>query len=103
MRGPVFSTIEACDSRLAIFARSFDRHDGSIPILEFPGFELPRRQVLHPPLHHPIRRPMAETRGFLALRLDDQRLRATARLARLLADHNEEFWFVDHGRLPAKR
>jgi hypothetical protein len=45
---------------------------------------------------------MTETRGFLALRLDDQRLLATARLARRLADHIDEFRFVGHDGLLAK-
>src|SRR5437762_13048134 len=41
----------------------------STPILELPGFELPWRQGLYPPLQPPIRRPVTEARSFLDLRL----------------------------------
>src|ERR1700679_3300880 len=70
----------------------------SIPVLELPGFELPRRQRLHPPLHPAIRRPVTETRRLPGFRLDRAwRLIAAPDLARRLADHIDEFGLVGHG------
>ena len=74
----------------------------SIPILAAPGLDLPRRHRLHPPLFPVLRRPMAETRGFLGRcrEIDDARHRSAPRLGRRLADHIDEFRLVRHGRLP---
>src|SRR5260370_21109207 len=82
-------------------ARTRDRV--SIPILEFPAFQFPRRQRLHPPLFPAIRRPVAEARGFLDRReVGDARQLAPA-LARCLADHIDEFRLVGHGALPSRK
>src|SRR4030088_2227453 len=75
----------------------------SIPVLELPGFELPRRQRLDPPLPPAVRRPVAETRGFLDLGLDDARHDPAPVLARRLADQIDEFRLIGHGPLLAKR
>src|SRR5260370_22751369 len=82
-------------------ARTRDRV--SIPILEFPAFQFPRRQRLHPPLFPAIRRPVAEARGFLDRReVGDARQLAPA-LARCLADHIDEFRLVGHVALLRER
>ena len=44
--------------------------------LPLPGLDLPRRQRLHPPLCPVIRRPVAETRGFLGRCRADRRCAA---------------------------
>ena len=77
---------------------------GSIPILAFPGLDLPRCQLRQPPLCPMFRRPMAEARGLLGRcrEIDDARHEAAARLARQLADHIDEFRLVRHGRSLAK-
>src|SRR5258705_13980449 len=75
---------------------------GSIPVFELPGFELPRRQRLHPPLHPSIRRPVAETRPFLDFGLDRVPHDPAPALARRLADHIDENRLVGHGLLLAK-
>src|SRR6266446_10706978 len=74
----------------------------STPILELPGFELPWRQGLHPPLYPPIRRPVTEARSFLDLRFDHVPDHPTPDLAGRLADHIDEFRLVRHGSLLAK-
>src|SRR6202165_6308996 len=73
-----------------------------IPIPEFPGFELPRRERFHAPLLPAVRRPVTEARGFLDLRLDDARRDAAPGLPRRLADHIDEFRLIGHGSLLAK-
>src|SRR5260370_421996 len=75
---------------------------GSIPVFELPGFELPRRQRLHAPLHPSIRRPVAETRPFLDFGLDHAPHDPATALARRLADHIDESRLVGHGSLLAK-
>src|SRR5438132_11210109 len=73
----------------------------SIPVLEFPGFQLPRRQRLQPPLRPAVRRPMAEARGFLGLgRCRDALAEAAAVLPRRFTDHIDEFGFFGHNWLP---
>src|SRR6266704_1008379 len=72
------------------------------PIPELPGFELPWRQRLHPPLHPPIRRPVTEARSFLDLRLDHVPDHPPPDLAGRLADHIDEFRLIRHGSLLAK-
>ena len=74
----------------------------STPILELPGFELPWRQGLYPPLHPPIRRPVTEARSFLDLRLDRVPDHPPPDLAGRLADHIDEFRLIRHGSLLAK-
>src|SRR5437879_12780543 len=67
----------------------------SVPILEFPGLELPRRKRLHPPRLEPLG-PVTETRGFLGhdgVEVDDAR-RTALGLARRLADHIDIFWLI---------
>ena len=49
---------QAPDGRLNFYPRKVSLF--SAPIPELPGFELPWRQRLHPPLHPPIRRPVTE-------------------------------------------
>src|ERR1700676_1961473 len=73
------------------------------PILEFPGFELPRRQRLDAPLLAAVRRPVTETRPFLDLGLGHARRIAAMVLPRRLADDIDEFRLVGHGPLLAKR
>src|SRR5437899_720640 len=73
------------------------------PVFELPGFELPWRQRLDPPLHPSIRRPVAETRLFLDFGFDDAPHDPATALARRLADHIDEFRLVGHFSLPAKR
>src|ERR1700728_4517551 len=75
----------------------------STPVLEFPGFELPRRQRFHPPLFPPIRWPVTETRSLLDHGRFDASGVAPPRLARRLADHIDEFRLVGHDPLLAKR
>src|SRR6266704_710603 len=74
----------------------------SIPILEFPGLELPRRQRLQPPLHPAVRRPGTETRPLLDLGLIDMLHVPAPRLVRRLADQIDEFSLVGHGSLLRK-
>src|SRR6266481_5740646 len=94
-RSPAMTTI--------CFAGARIRNAGSIPILEFPAFQFPRRQRLHPPLFPAIRGPVTEARGFLDRReVVDTRQLAPA-LARCLADHIDEFGLVRHGALPRER
>src|SRR5260370_42409027 len=71
----------------------------SIPILEFPGLELPRRQRLQPPLHPAARRPGTETRPFLDLWLFDMLRDPAPRLVRRLAYQIDEFRLVGHASL----
>src|SRR5216684_8682335 len=71
----------------------------SIPVLEFPGSELPRCQRLDAPLLPAVGRPVAETRPFLDLGLIDVRREAAPRLARRLADQIDENRLVGHGPL----
>src|SRR3954449_3113836 len=74
-----------------------------IPILELPGFELPRRERLHPPLLPPSRWPVAEARSLLDLGLHRARHDPAPGLARRRADHINEFRLVGHGLLLARR
>src|SRR2546430_10685495 len=74
----------------------------STPILELPGFELPWRQGLYPPLHPPIRRPVTEARSFLDLRLDHVPDHPPPDLAERLADHIDQLSLVGHGSFLAK-
>src|SRR3979490_1677289 len=73
------------------------------PIPELPGFKLPWRERLQPPLHPSIRRPVTETRSFLDLGLDDAPNDPAPALPRRLADHIDEFRLIGHGSLLAKR
>src|SRR6266404_3992180 len=73
-----------------------------IPIPELPGFELPRRERLHPPLRPPSRGPVAETRSLLDLGLHRARHGPAPGLARRRADHIDEFRLIGHGSLLAK-
>src|ERR1035437_5689155 len=71
-----------------------------IPTLEFPGSELPWRQRLDAPLFPPVRRPVAETRSFLDVGLDDgARDDPAPGLARRRGDHVDEFRLIGHGSL----
>src|SRR5438034_4093401 len=72
------------------------------PIPEFPGFELPWCQRLHPPLLPPIRRPVTEARSFLDLRLDHVPDHPPSDLAGRLADHIDEFRLIRTGSLLSK-
>src|SRR6185295_1632193 len=74
------------------------------PVLAPPGFESPWRQRFHPPLLPMIRRPVAETRGFLGRfrEVDHARHGPAPQLLRRLADHIDEFRLVSHGRSLAK-
>src|ERR1700720_4627628 len=73
----------------------------STPIPELPGFELPWRQRLDPPLHPPIRRPVTEARSFLlGLGLNHVPRHPPPELARGLADHIDEFRLVRHRLAP---
>jgi hypothetical protein len=72
------------------------------PIPEFPGFELPWGEHLHPPLLPPVRRPVTKTRPFLGLGFDDARHIPAPVLARRLADHIDEFRLVGHGSLSSR-
>src|SRR5258708_25752943 len=72
----------------------------STPIPELPGFELPWRQRLDPPLHPPIRRPVTEARSFLDLGLDRMPDHPPPDLAGRLADHIDEFRLIGHRLAP---
>jgi hypothetical protein len=73
-----------------------------IPVFDFPGFELPGREIFHPPLHPAVRRPVAETRHVLDHGRDDARHDPTPLLPRRLADHIDEFGLVGHCRSSRK-
>src|SRR6266581_8138901 len=92
-RLPVCSSLDFYLQKISLF---------STPIPELPGFELPWRQRLHPPLHPPIRRPVTEARSFLNLRLDDVPDHPPPYLAGRLADHIDEFRLIGHGSFLAK-
>src|SRR5260370_38770965 len=72
------------------------------PIPELPGFKLPWRERLQPPLHPSIRRPVTEARPFLDLGIDDAPDDPATALARRLADHIDEFRLFGPGSLLAK-
>src|SRR5882724_5594169 len=77
---------------------------GSIPILEFPGLDLPRRERLQPPRLEPLG-AVTKARGVLGRdggKIDDARQIAPD-LARRLADYIDKFWLIGHRRLLAKR
>src|SRR5450755_920467 len=93
---------QAPQKRGACFHRLQMSYAALTPILEFPGFELPRCQRLDAPLFAAVRRPVTETRPFLDLGLDDARRIAALMLPRRLADDIDEFRLVGHGPLLAK-
>jgi hypothetical protein len=92
--------IQAPRGRLNFYLRKTSPF--STPILELPGFELPRRQRLYPPLHPPIRRPVTEARSFLDLGLDGVPDHPPPDLAGRLADHIDEFRLIGHCSILAK-
>src|SRR6202000_6383 len=81
--------------------RRVAQRDTSVPVLEFPGLEFPRREVFQPPLDPAIRRPVAQAGFFLGFgRRDHARHDAAPALPRRLADHVDEFGLVGHGGCP---
>jgi len=84
----------------------------SVPVLERPGLhrQLPRRQVLQPPLREACRRPVAQQlplagllRRWSRLRLSEHALIATPVLTRRIGYQVDKVRFVGQGCLPAKR